>query len=201
MYLSRLVMNLAASTARRDLANAYELHRTLYRCTAGNGDSRLLWRIEPNIQSLPVILVQTTEEPDWSPLTMMSPSYLAEPPGSKPYAPVVERQTVLRFRLRGNPTVRQAGKRRAISTAKGQLQWLQRKAEQGGFRILAVSLHDEQLLTARKAEHTIQVAAVTFDGQLVVTDPMRFLRTLEEGIGPAKAFGFGLLSIAPPGTP
>lgn len=38
-----------------------------------------------------------------------------------------------------------------------------------------------------------------FDGLLEVTDAAAFRQTLACGIGPAKAFGFGLLSIAPAG--
>lgn len=40
-------------------------------------------------------------------------------------------------------------------------------------------------------------AAVRFDGRLQVTDRDAFVATLEQGIGKAKAYGFGLLSIAP----
>ena len=39
--------------------------------------------------------------------------------------------------------------------------------------------------------------AVRFDGLLAVTDPALFRNTLQTGIGSAKAFGFGLLSLAP----
>lgn len=39
--------------------------------------------------------------------------------------------------------------------------------------------------------------AVRFDGLLEVTDPGKFLETLRAGIGSAKGFGFGLLSLAP----
>ena len=40
-------------------------------------------------------------------------------------------------------------------------------------------------------------SAVEFQGVLVVTDPAKFHETFTRGIGPAKAFGFGLLVIAP----
>ena len=39
--------------------------------------------------------------------------------------------------------------------------------------------------------------AVRFDGLLRVTDAGDFRETLICGIGPGKAYGFGLLSIAP----
>jgi CRISPR system Cascade subunit CasE len=38
---------------------------------------------------------------------------------------------------------------------------------------------------------------VLFDGRLQVTDAEVFRRTLTQGIGSGKAFGFGLLSVAP----
>jgi CRISPR system Cascade subunit CasE len=40
--------------------------------------------------------------------------------------------------------------------------------------------------------------AVRYDGLLEVTDPVKFLETLRAGIGSAKGFGFGLLSLARP---
>lgn len=40
------------------------------------------------------------------------------------------------------------------------------------------------------------VGGALFEGVLVVDNVDRFVRALESGIGPAKAYGFGLLSIA-----
>jgi CRISPR system Cascade subunit CasE len=40
--------------------------------------------------------------------------------------------------------------------------------------------------------------SVLFEGVLQVTDPDGFRETLATGIGSGKAYGFGLLSIAPP---
>lgn len=42
-----------------------------------------------------------------------------------------------------------------------------------------------------------QLRSARYDGILVVTDPDNFLNTVIRGVGPAKAFGFGLLSVAP----
>jgi CRISPR system Cascade subunit CasE len=43
----------------------------------------------------------------------------------------------------------------------------------------------------------IQVQAVLFEGRLEVVDPEKARATLERGIGPGKALGLGLLSLAP----
>lgn len=42
----------------------------------------------------------------------------------------------------------------------------------------------------------LSLASVLFEGRLRVTDKDRFLETIKKGIGPGKAYGFGLLSIA-----
>jgi len=44
---------------------------------------------------------------------------------------------------------------------------------------------------------THQFSAARFDGQLRVSDPTAFQAAIESGIGRAKGFGFGLLSVAP----
>jgi len=46
-------------------------------------------------------------------------------------------------------------------------------------------------------EHATTHVAVVFEGLLRVTDANAFQETLIHGIGSAKAFGFGLVSVAP----
>ncbi|MVO84571.1 type I-E CRISPR-associated protein Cas6/Cse3/CasE [Streptomyces sp. p1417] len=43
----------------------------------------------------------------------------------------------------------------------------------------------------------VTVVTVTFDGRLEVTDPHALRRTLTQGIGKARAYGCGLLTLAP----
>ena len=49
----------------------------------------------------------------------------------------------------------------------------------------------------RKDETRITVAGALFDGRLVVKDADRIRDAMAQGIGPGKAFGFGLLSLGP----
>ncbi|TVT61952.1 type I-E CRISPR-associated protein Cas6/Cse3/CasE, partial [Amycolatopsis rhizosphaerae] len=46
----------------------------------------------------------------------------------------------------------------------------------------------------------ITVRAVRYDGHLIITDRDAFTAALQTGIGPAKAYGCGLLTLAPPRT-
>ena len=74
--------------------------------------------------------------------------------------------------------------------------WLTRRGEKLGFALDADSLvveayeqHDDR--TDRK----LQFTTVDFSGRLRVTDPLAFTGALMRGIGPAKAFGCGLLLV------
>ena len=42
------------------------------------------------------------------------------------------------------------------------------------------------------------IEAVRFEGTLIVNDPTVLVSAVRSGIGPGKAFGCGLLSLAPP---
>jgi CRISPR system Cascade subunit CasE len=56
---------------------------------------------------------------------------------------------------------------------------------------------EERSTRGRRGDATITLAGARFDGLLQVVDPTLFRAALATGIGPAKAYGFGLLSIAP----
>lgn len=187
----------------------------------------MLFRVEPSRSGQPVVLVQTRDNPDWSGLPRC---YLLGPAESKRCDLAFAPGQRLCFRLRANPTKkvgsvskedRLAGKkgngqRLALLREDEQVAWLLEKAEQGGFRIPGEWLQDgdggkapnfrcdvmpEGWVRCGKDGHTAgRFHAVRFEGMLEVTDPGRFLLTLQNGIGSAKGFGFGLLSIAPART-
>lgn len=94
--------------------------------------------------------------------------------------------------------------------------WLRRKAEGdelkrivgAGFRILDTSVKGgvpnitsafggKTRFAKNRHEAAVVFDGVTFDGVLEVTDAEAFRNSLVNGIGTGKAYGFGLLSIAP----
>ncbi|MCP2314027.1 CRISPR system Cascade subunit CasE [Kitasatospora paracochleata] len=141
------------------------------------------------------------------------------------YAPFLERLdkgTVWNFRLTANP-VHQARvkdgaptKRTAHLTARHQMQWLLQRQETGGFRIAAkprerqhtehgdehhLAVHAQRSLafSKRGTPGTVTLTTVTFDGRLEVTDPDALRGVLTAGLGKAKAYGCGLMTLAPLG--
>lgn len=79
MHLTRLRLDPRSPQARRDLSDAYEMHRTLVRAFVRAPDQtppRILWRAEPAAAwSDPVVLVQSQDVGDWSVLNAL-PHYL-----------------------------------------------------------------------------------------------------------------------------
>lgn len=66
-----------------------------------------------------------------------------------------------------------------------------------GVPNVAAALRGKVQFTKNKIDKPVTLDAITFDGILEVTDTDAFRNSLVNGIGTGKAYGFGLLSIAP----
>lgn len=174
----------------------------------------------------PALLVQSRAAPDWSGLPADYLLAAAENPARKPIGPLyagLREGALLRFRLRANPTKRLStppgpdgrrppGKRVDLRREEDRLAWLRRKGDGAGFALLAVHAapavpdaraNPEGRQTGTRpgpapaAARRLVFGAVLFEGRLRVTDADAFRRAAAEGIGSGKAYGFGLLSVAP----
>ncbi len=203
MFLSQLILNPRSREVRRDLADPYQMHRTLLAAfppRENGGPGRILYRAEMSrVTGRMAVLLQSQQAPAWEQIRVAQ-DYFVEPPTSKAFDPVFRTGQRLQFRLRANPTVKREGKRLGLLREAEQLAWLQRKAENGGFRIESVEVIPEGMTIGHRKETASDLThlAVRFDGVLHILDPDRFRITLEAGIGSAKGFGFGLLSLARP---
>ncbi len=126
------------------------------------------------------------------------------------------------FRLTANPVhhIRnQDGvptKRTSHQTARHQLGWLLERQDKAGFRVAPkpperrlvehgdehqVIVRDRRDLHFRKrgAAHPVTLTTVTYDGRLEVTDPEVLRQVLTAGLGKGKAYGCGLMTLAPLG--
>ncbi|NMG75349.1 type I-E CRISPR-associated protein Cas6/Cse3/CasE [Aromatoleum diolicum] len=207
MYLSKLVLDPNHPQARRDLANAYEMHRTLSRVFSETPDlppARFLWRLEQGGNRLPddgaIVLLQSATAGRWQ--------SLRELPG---YANTVnpDKQVVLEqllragcnyvFRIVCNPTVTRAGKRYGLLHEDEQLAWLVRQGHMHGFKLLNAHVGRSERVSYRRgrAKQRITLQVVQVDGLLRADDPQRLGHALVNGIGHGKAMGLGMLSLAP----
>lgn len=180
--------------------------------TASSG---FLFRVDPQPSGRAVIIVQSAIKPDWKYAFGNAEHLLAGPPQCREYRNEWTIGDVLRFRLEANPTQRKMqyasehigrggrsrteGKRIGVYGIDEQRKWLDRKAGMGGFEIVDARV-DSGICTSFKrggnSQDKLDHLSVTFNGLLRVTDPGKFVAALEGGIGSAKGFGFGLLSVA-----
>ena len=119
----------------------------------------------------------------------------------------------LRFHLRANPiktikdsskgTVEKKGKtftktvRVPLLHEEQQQAWLERKLQAFG-QLETLIVQPEPVLYFRKTKEgrSGKIQTVMFNGVLTITDVTAFNNEIVQGIGPAKAFGCGLLSVA-----
>jgi CRISPR system Cascade subunit CasE len=88
-------------------------------------------------------------------------------------------------------------------------EWFAKKAQNGGFKLGALrALHigwgagndpdsTPAVQDSRSGDRRMKFRSALLEGTLTVEDPAKFREAVVHGIGPGKAFGFGLLSVAP----
>ena len=201
------------------LRDSYDWHQKIWQAFPDrDGKVRdFLTRLDPLDRQLRLLVLSRSrpERPPWCP----EPAWQ-----SKPVPPGFLDAGAYRFSLVANPTrkarvfgadgARAAQGRRVFITHRedrsspdgkpqaGLLSWLARKAEAGGFALpdlAAVRIVPRPRQYFNKGGKLGLHGGVSFEGTLGVTDPDLFQKTFTRGIGSAKAFGFGMLVLAPLG--
>jgi len=193
-----------ATAARLGLRDSYDWHQAVWKAfPARDGQRRdFLTRLDRHHEGFRLLIVSPAEpsRPAWCPAESWRTKLI---PGSyftrRRYA----------FRLCANPTKKVAsrldgtvtknGRRVPLSKREELVEWIKRKGEQGGFAVDEATLRTfsrGREYFQKKGQRGLH-SAVEFEGALTVTDPGKFCEAFGRGIGSAKAFGFGLLVIAP----
>ncbi len=217
--LARLSVNPTSRSALRDLADPVALHRRVMAAfpPLDTTDPRavlgVLWRLDTGFARDPILLVQSHEPGDW---TSLPDGWFLEANSKRIDAALdsLDRSRRLRFLLRANASrkiktmstgdgTRRNGQRVPLRSEASALAWLEGRAASAGFVLaagpsgVAVRVQTEGAAMGRRGDRVVTVQATRFEGLLEVTDPELLARAVRSGIGPAKAFGCGLLSLAP----
>lgn len=204
MFLSRIRLNHRNQGVQRDLANRYDLHRTLERCITDRS-GRTLWRQITNWNQPSEILIQTSTIPDFTAILEMpgNSDYLLSSE-SKEWSPqdLLKKGQTYHFLIEANPTKserrlegQKRGKRVPIGQLDNQYRWLSSQAAESGFEIMGCWVRDSQVHRIAKGGSTISCLGVTFEGHLKVIDIAKTAESFSRGFGSAKGLGFGLLTI------
>jgi CRISPR system Cascade subunit CasE len=221
VFLTKLTVNPRSRAFRRDAADVHDMHRTVMSAYPDSPDPDayrkshgVLWRID-SIRGRVLQYVQSHTEPDWG---RLPEEHLLRPAEVRSLQPVLESVKAGRkfaFRLLANPTrcirpEHAPGQRKRVPLREldEQIKWLINKGEQHGFVVPTSRTGGPDViptpaptLTGKRRElRKITIEPVRFDGHLVVTDPAAFTDAVVNGIGRAKSYGCGLLSLAPART-
>ncbi|MCW9013273.1 MAG: type I-E CRISPR-associated protein Cas6/Cse3/CasE [Gammaproteobacteria bacterium] len=202
MYLSKI--HLTGQYAK----NSYEYHNGLWKLFSDTPDRQrdFLYRVEQKQRGRVALLVQSCR-----PLQTVD-SESINVLASKAWQPVFHQGQCLRFFIHANPvkTIKDAQQR---VNKKGQIkscrvplidfeeqqQWLIKRLTYAA-RIEELDINPLEPLYFRKQKTGAgKIQPVRYQGVLTVIDPEQMKILLETGMGPGKAFGCGMLSLAPAG--
>jgi CRISPR system Cascade subunit CasE len=218
MHLTRFDINGARRGARDLLASPQKLHAAVLAAfppaaPASEGRERVLWRVDQH-QHQTVLYLVSPRRPDLT--------HLVESVGwpnthgwdTRDYTPLLDRLTrgtPWAFRLTANPVSSRRktedsprSQRFGHVTVAQQTEWFLAHADRHGFTVPTgvdkepdVAVRGRQTLRFARHGRTVTLSTAVFEGRLEITDPGALRTSLVRGIGPAKAYGCGLLTLAP----
>lgn len=216
MFLSRMFVNPRKRGAQRLLASPQRMHAAVEASfapdTSAEGILRPLWRIDRQSDRTALLITSPTE-PDLTHLVEQAGWQTGELWQTRPYEALLTNLSVgqsWHFRLTANPTYagRKDGwadtKPRGHTTVKQQEAWLLSRCERAGFTIPdgpsgEHQLHvvEREMVRFAKGGHRVSLAKATYEGHLTVSDAELLRAALTRGVGRAKAYGCGMLTLAP----
>ncbi|WP_328853222.1 type I-E CRISPR-associated protein Cas6/Cse3/CasE [Micromonospora globbae] len=222
MFLTRFPVNPARRGARKLLSSPQAMHagvRAAFRTPEEyeGPDARTLWRLDTPAPATVYLYIVSPGRPDLTHLVEQAgwPTADGEPWVTRHYDALLESLRPGQrwaFRLTANPT--HSGRKTADAKEtqrfaylqeEHQVAWLSSRAARHGFELATqrdgrpnLRLHRRQTQTFKRGMDAVTLTTVTYDGLLQVNNADALRRALTNGIGHAKAYGCGLLTLAPP---
>ena len=204
MYISRVKLDTKLDSAKRAIASPQVLHAMLANCFKEK--NRILWRLDNLLGSMCVLMVSEIP-PDFSTLEpqVCGHGVQGETKDYSKFLSCIENGSKLQFRFRGNPVRNipiKDGKRGRVSPHIGEKhkrQWLLNVAGKNGFLLddAQFQIVETGMRRFYKAgnEQAVRISGTTYEGVLTVADSELFKDALCKGIGRAKAYGCGLMTV------
>lgn len=219
MYISRVVLDASDGRVRRLALSPYRIHALVESACgrsagAPSEGGRNLWRLDVGREDAPKLYIVSPAAPDTE-LILDETGSAVE---TKPYEPRLDALSAGQrwaFRLKANPARKVLvdkgsdpnnkviGSIQGHVTVEQQVEWLVSRSERFGFKVLDDQWGQPQLVVSqrrkerfKRGESVVTIVTAVYDGALEVTDADLLRMALCGGIGRAKGFGCGLLTIA-----
>ena len=214
MYLSRIALDEEMRETTQLLSSPHFIHGAVERSFDGMKE-RNLWRID-RLKGMLYLLVLSKKEPNFEHIFKKHGIKNSDPKWETvDYSLLLNRIEVGQewsFRLCANPVVGsmaeknnvlRRGKIYAHVTHEQQKKWLIERAKKNGFLLQneKFDVVETNWRIFKKDHHIknmVKIKTVTFEGELIIEDIGLFINALRNGIGKAKAYGCGLITIAKP---
>jgi CRISPR system Cascade subunit CasE len=206
LHLTQILVSYEDAVRLLHIRDTYDWHQRVWQAFGGREtrDRDFLIRVDRKEEAYRVLILSSSApaKPNWCPTDCFGTKVIPDDFFAHPR---------YRFSLLANPTRKlrvdnfdgsrkKNGRRVPLSKREDLVAWLERKAAAGGFTVNLDSLRTiprgREYFHKHAAAHGTH-SAVEFQGELAVTLPAQFRAAVANGIGPAKAFGFGLLVLAP----
>ncbi|MGW5788077.1 type I-E CRISPR-associated protein Cas6/Cse3/CasE [Streptomyces sp. NPDC003757] len=209
--LARIRLNPHSRDVQRDLRDATQMHRTVMRMVpdglghAPRQQTGLLYRLDETDTSSS-LLVQAAQ---LDPARLPSGYGQTDIKSLAPMFTALRQGLGVRYRIVLNPAKRERlplnekGKRGRIVPLSGADadQWWTRRAAEAGLDLNTMTPTAMDPVRPRSTDaKPMRHSLIRYDGTATVTDPTALTHALLAGIGRAKPYGAGLLSIAPATT-
>ena len=225
MYMSRIAINRRRRGAMKLLGSRHAMHAAVMSSfppgTPTDTDAgRVLWRIDGAGDDVQLLVVSPAK-PCFAHINDQAGWTTGSPWATREYEPFLRSisdgdQFV--FRLTANPTHRMSlpndpGRKQIVGhvTDRFQRQWFLDRAEPNGFCVVEndkesededearteLILRERDTAAFRRGDSRVTLTTVAFEGRLRVTDVNAIRHSLTHGIGRAKAYGCGLMTLLP----
>jgi CRISPR system Cascade subunit CasE len=192
-YRSTVIFDSAKPRTQSLLASRSKIHRALmlaFPSREDGGCGRILFSCYAKDH---MVIVISDKKPVWGNLQDVIKSSV------EIYNPEYVFGQVVKFKMEANAVIQTKRGRVRINTWNGLQDWAQGKFQDIGSTLAIMDLDKTYLVRENIIQHgqprTLSLAGVSLSGELIVEDPERFKQGLIQGIGHAKAYGFGLLQI------
>ncbi len=198
MFLSKFIIHQENPSAKQAMRDVQDFHRNLMACfQSSRQEAGVLYRINLSMK-IPSVYVLSEVAPQNMRKEVME---LLESRSIDSYIESLRVGNIFSFDICTIPckkVFRQGKKNSARITLVQEterIEWLQRKAKDAGFRILTVQEMEciEVYGKKKSAGNEIFLKGYHYQGQLIVEEEQKFRRAYCSGIGPDKAYGYGML--------
>lgn len=200
MYLSKVILDTSKKETSFCFYDRGRFHSVIENCF--NGDRQHpLWRLEKGKSGYELIVL-SNDAPDFTALINKIGNGDPRIIDYDPFIDAVcETGKTFEFLISVNPVICKDGARIPLNLKKTGAHdycaddWLKDRLENNGAELLKKEVVDSRTVNIKSGKG--KIFKVTYRGVLKVTDQNKFRELLQKGLGHAKAYGCGLMSVLP----